>query len=159
MDDDATAFALCLYFWRQLSRFEAAYSLHPSADFREPPQGDRSTEDEQAGNPLASRDARSRDRNPTISRPSSVIARPAFAQYRAMRAIEPPGSLPRASAHKREGLTRAIESDDLRVIRATALPRAGKGAPFKARTAVGRPLGHCRLACVGGGVRGTRHEV
>jgi hypothetical protein len=27
MDDDATAFALCLYFWPQLSRFEAAYSF------------------------------------------------------------------------------------------------------------------------------------
>ena len=27
MDDDATAFALCLYLWRQLSRFEAAYSF------------------------------------------------------------------------------------------------------------------------------------
>ena len=27
MDEDATAFALCLYFWRQLSRLEAACSF------------------------------------------------------------------------------------------------------------------------------------
>jgi hypothetical protein len=27
MDDDATAFALCLYLWRRLGRFEAACSF------------------------------------------------------------------------------------------------------------------------------------
>jgi hypothetical protein len=54
-----------------------------------------------------------------------------------MGAIEPPAY--RASARKRADLTRAVESGGLRVVLATALPRAGERAPFESQNALGPP--------------------
>ena len=110
--------------------------------------------------PLASQGARSRDNRERPANSRVSITRPAFARYRVVRdrTDRPPTALARGSAQarKRADLTHAIESGGLRVLHATALPRAGERARFESQNALGLPPEDDRLGCAGEGVRGDR---